>query len=69
MIHVSLLSCLSASPVDAGFLCDEDTMLRETVKGTLQEIIHWKGHSRMIVTDFIGRDKEGKNYNNIRAVT
>jgi hypothetical protein len=45
MMHVSLLSCLSASPVDAGFLYDEDTVLRERVKGTLQEIMNWKGHT------------------------
>ena len=63
MMHVSLLSCLSATPVDAGFLYDEDIMLRETVKGTPQEIMHWKGHSWVIVTDFIDRDKERNNYN------
>jgi len=45
MMHLSLVSCLSASPVDAGFLNDEDTLLRETVKGTLQEIMNWKGHT------------------------
>jgi len=60
---MSLLSCLSASPIDAGFLYDEDTMLRESVKGTLQEIMNWKGHSQVIVTDFIGRDKKRNNYN------
>jgi hypothetical protein len=45
MMRLSLLSCLSASPVAAGFLYDEDTILRETVKGTLQEIMNWKGHT------------------------
>jgi hypothetical protein len=45
MMLVPLLSCLSASPIDAGFLNDEDTTLRETIKGTLQEIMNWKGHT------------------------
>jgi hypothetical protein len=53
MMHVSFLSCLSASPIDAGFLYGEDTMLRVTVNGTLQEIMHWKGHNQMIVTDLM----------------
>jgi hypothetical protein len=50
---VSLLVYLSASPVDAGFLYGEDSMLRETIKGTLQEIMNWKGHSQMMVTDLL----------------
>jgi hypothetical protein len=30
-------------------------MPRETVKGTLREIMNWTGHSQMIVTDLLAR--------------
>jgi hypothetical protein len=31
----------------------KNIMPRETVKGTLQEIMNWTGHSQMIVTDLL----------------
>ena len=67
-MHVSLLSCLSASPVDLGFLYDKkyhtkgnskrDTAGDNELGGTQSDDSYW----------FIGRDKERNNYNIIWAV-